>query len=426
MHKAVLGAIAAMALLFATLAQASAESVPACRPSDSGRLLRFDRVASYPTAASTRTYFSDWVAFYQELYQFPRDLPVTFAYGFDSYKVTYCTTDALLPGDTRPRPTVGTGMVAVPRKSGHLATVVYQRGTAVSFYDTPSNPNIVGPLEARGESFEGPPASAVFAGNGFIYVAPDFLGFGDSTVPRHRYFHAATEAESAVDLLTASRRLLTSLSVQRSDQLFVFGFSQGGHAALALHRQLQDAHIDVTGTATIGGIFDVEQWFLSLLARDNTNTLPLYAAYLLLAYDDIYNVYERPTDVFRQPYASTVGGLFDMHHFWDDVLAEMPPTTRALLTPAYYARITANRNDPFRVRLRQNTVDQWRPRAPIRVYQSPSDEEAPYADALASVARLRSRGADVTVRSLPDFDHVNSWIQAMPQAVTWFRSLDGR
>src|SRR6185503_17452266 len=139
-----------------------------------------------------------------------------------------------------------------------------------------------------------------------------------------------TEASAAVDLLTASRRMLRSLDVKRSDTLYVFGFSQGGHAALALHRALEDAHVRVTGTATVGGIFDVEQWFLSLLARDNTNTLPLYASFILLAYDDVYNVYERTSDVFRQPYASTVAGLFDMHHFWDDVLAGLPPDSRAL------------------------------------------------------------------------------------------------
>jgi pimeloyl-ACP methyl ester carboxylesterase len=404
---------------------AMAEPTPACRQGESGRLLRHERVASYPTAASVQAYFDEWIAFYQDFYHFPPKLPETFEYGFDSYKVTYCTTDALLPGQAQPQPTVGTGMVSVPRKSGPLATVAYVRGTAVSFYDTPSNPNIVGAFEARGESFEGPPASAVFAGAGFIYVAPDDLGFGDSTVPRHRYFHAATEASSAVDLLTASNWMLTRLDVKRNDKLYVFGFSQGGHAALALNRRLQEAHVDVAGTATVGGIYDVEQWFLSLLVRDNTNTLPLYAAYILLAYDDIYNVYDRTSDVFRQPYASTVAGLFDMHHFWDDVLAGLPPTSRALLTSAYYARVTANPNDPLRIRLRQNAVDQWRPRAPLRVYHSPDDEEAPYADALVSVARLRSRGADVTVRPLTGgFDHVNSWIQAMPRAVAWFRSLD--
>jgi predicted esterase len=425
MHKAMPSAIALIALLLATAPPARAEPTPACRQGESGRLIRYERVASYPTAASVRAYFDEWIAFYQDFYLFPANLPETFEYGFDSYKVTYCTTDALLPGQAEPQPTIATGMVSVPRKSGPLATVAYVRGTAVSFYDTPSNPNIFSSLEPRGESFEGPPSSAVFAGAGFIYIAPDDLGFGDSPVPRHRYFHAATEASAAVDLLAASDRVLASLHVKRSDKLFVFGFSQGGHAAFALHRKLEDAHVHVTGTATVGGIFDVEQWFLSLLARDNTITLPLYASYILLAYDDVYNVYGRTSDVFRQPYASTVAGLFDMHHFWDDVLAGLPPNSRALLTSRYYAHVTADPRDPLRIRLRQNAVDQWRPRAPVRVYHSTDDEEAPYADALESVAHLRSRGADVTLRPLTGgFDHVNSWIQAMPQAVAWYRSLD--
>jgi pimeloyl-ACP methyl ester carboxylesterase len=424
MIRALPSALAFLVLLLAGVPPASAEPAATCRQGDSGRLIRFDKVASYPTAESARAYFDDWIAFYQDFYQFPPDLPVTFENGFESYKVTYCTTDALLPGQVAPRPTIATGLVSVPHKSGPLPTVAYVRGTAISFYDTPSNPNIFSAFEPRGESFEGPPASAVFAGSGFIFVAPDDLGFGDSTVPRHRYFHAATEASAAVDLLSAARRMLTNLDVTRSDKLYVFGFSQGGHAALALQRALQDAHVDVMGTATVGGIFDVEQWFLSLLARDNTNTLPLYASYILLAYDDIYDVYDRTSDVFRQPYAATVQGLFDMHHFWDDVLAGLAPTARALLKPAYVARVTANPGDPLRVRLRQNAVDQWRPRAPVRVYHSPTDEEAPYADALVSVDRLRSRGADVTVRPLTGgFDHETRWIQAMPRAVAWFRSL---
>src|SRR5262249_28972771 len=163
--------------------------------------------------------------------------------------------------------------------------------TSVSFYDTVSNPNIFGELEERGESFDGPPSNSIFAGAGFIYIAPDYLGLGDSTVPRHRYFHAATEASSAVDLLAASRKVLASLHVKQNDKLFTFGFSQGGHSALAVHRELQNADVDVTGTATVGGIFDVEQWFLASLANKTTITLPLYVSYILLAYDDVYNIY---------------------------------------------------------------------------------------------------------------------------------------
>jgi hypothetical protein len=102
MNKAVSSVIAVIALMLSTGLHAKAESAPACRQGGSGRLLRFERVASYPTPTSARTYFYEWIAFYQDFYQFPPDLPVTFEYGFDSYKVTYCTTDAVLPASIRP------------------------------------------------------------------------------------------------------------------------------------------------------------------------------------------------------------------------------------------------------------------------------------------------------------------------------------
>jgi hypothetical protein len=60
----------------------------------------------------------------------------------------------------------------------------------------------------------------------------------------------------------------------------------------------------------------------------------------------------------------------------------------------------------------------------LLVYHSHEDEEVLYEDAILTVARLRGRGADVMVEPIPGFDHVNSWIQAMPRAATWFRSLD--
>lgn len=396
----------------------------ACEDGDRGRLIRFEHVAAFPTAASARAYFDEWIAFYDGFYNFPDDLPVNIVYGFDSYKVTYCTVDAHLPGHAAAEPSLVTGLIAVPRKRGPLSTVAYVHGTSVSFYDAPSNPRIVGPFSDRGESFEGPPGSAVFAGGGFIVVAPDDLGLGDSTVPRHRYFDAATEASAAVDLLSASRGVLAALRVHQNGKLFVFGFSQGGHSALALHRELQRAHVDVVGTATVGGIFDVERWFLSLIERDETPTLPLYASYILLAYDDIHDVFRQTSEVFRRPYAPIVSDLFDMRHFFDDVVAALGPTTRETLKPSFVASVTTDRHHPLRVALRENAVDNWRPFAPIRVYQSTADEEMPYEQAVASVERLRQKGADVTVRTFSEFDHVTSWIFAMPRTVNWFRSLE--
>jgi hypothetical protein len=415
----------AIALAWATTGSVDAGGAGnrSCRQGDRGRLIGYQKVGAYPTPDAARAHFEEWIAFYQEFYHFPEDLPVTFEYGFDSYKVTYCTDDVVLPGQSFAHTTTVTGMVSVPRKAGPLSTVAYVHGTSVSFYDAPSNPNTVGDISPKGESFEGPPSTSVFAGNGFIYIAPDYLGLGDSTIPRHRYFHAATEASSAIDLLAAARGVLADLKVQQNGELFTFGFSQGGHSALALHRELERIRVPLRGTAVVGGIFDVERWFLVSLENETTFYQPLYVTYLLLAFDDIYDVYGSTTDAFRRRYARIVGDLFDMRHYFDDVAAELALPAREMLKPSYYAQVTTNRDDPMRVRLRENAVDRWRPEAPIRVFHSPVDEEAPYEDALVSVDRLRRRGGTISFRTLEGFDHVSSWIQALPRAVRWFRSI---
>ncbi len=425
MGRAVLSAIALTAFISPAIASNSGhvpDEVDSCGTGDRGRLVSHEHVASYPTADSVQAYFDEWIAFYQDYYLFP-DIPFSSEYGFDSYKVSYCTVDAALPGQSTGEPTIATGMVSVPRKAGPLSTVAYLHGTAVSFYDAPSNPSIFGELSEAGESFDGPPSNSVFAGSGFVYVAPDYLGLGDSSVPRHRYFHAESEASATVDLLVASQEVLDRLQVERDELLFTFGFSQGGHSALALHQELQDTGVDVTATATVGAVFDVEQWFLHSLADNVTVYVPLYVSYLLLAYDDIYDIYGETSEIFEPPYDSTVEDVFDMQHYFDDVAAALPGSSQELLDADFLAEVMANAQHPLRVHLRENAVDQWTPDAPVRAYHSPDDEEVPYDSALESVEHLRSGGADVTIEELPGFDHVNSWVQAMPLAATWFQTI---
>jgi hypothetical protein len=123
-------------------------------------------VASYPTAADARAYFDSWVTFYQDFYQFPADLPVDIGHGFDTYKVTYCTVDVARPGTARPVPRVATGNVSVPATRDGSPPSPTSTALAVSFYDASSNPNVFGEFEEQGESFDGPPSSAIFAGAG--------------------------------------------------------------------------------------------------------------------------------------------------------------------------------------------------------------------------------------------------------------------
>ena len=173
--------------------------------------------------------------------------------------------------------------------------------------------------------------------------------------------------------------------MQRDNKLFTFGFSQGAHAALALHRKLQNDHVNVTATATVGGVFDVERFFLSSDRRPRRRgRFPLYISYMLLAYDDIYNVYGHASDVFRQPYALPVPGLFDMQHFFDDILAG-PAADLARSPQAVVLREREQQPEQSPPRpSRQNAVDQWRPAAPT-----------------ASIAAPTTRRSSSTTRSCP-------------------------
>ncbi|AKT38467.1 alpha/beta hydrolase [Chondromyces crocatus] len=394
-----------------------------CRAGERGRVLTYEKVDERATAEDTQAYFDDYITIYTQIGYVTEPVAAEIQYGIDSYRVTYCTVDAALAdpltGERRSRKmTAATGMVSIPRTSGAKPVALYLHGTSVSNYDAPSNPSLE-------ESFDGPVSTAIFAGSGFIYVAPDYLGLGGSPLSPHRYFHAPSEASSAVDLLTATDAVLTDLQDERSSALFLFGFSQGGHAALAAHQELQDSGKErVKGTATAGGVFDVERFFLSSLANEETATLPLYVSYLLVAYDAIYNIYQDPSEAFRPEYASTVTGLFDMEHYFDDVLDALGPTAKETLEPTFHDAVLGDAQHALRKTLRQNQVDDWRPTAPIRSYHSPSDEEVSYTDAQTSVAKLNGKGGSVTLETLNNLDHVNSWLQAMPRAVTWFRGLE--
>jgi hypothetical protein len=53
-----------------------------------------------------------------------------------------------------------------------------------------------------------------------------------------------------------------------------------------------------------------------------------FVTYLLLAFDDIYDVYGSADSVFRSRYAAKVEKFFDTQRYFDDVFVELPPPGR--------------------------------------------------------------------------------------------------
>ena len=65
--------LSAVALAWAATASADAAgpAIRQCERGDGGRLIRYEKVGSYPTAQDASAHFEEWIAFYQDFYQFP-------------------------------------------------------------------------------------------------------------------------------------------------------------------------------------------------------------------------------------------------------------------------------------------------------------------------------------------------------------------
>ncbi|MES2074912.1 MAG: lipase family protein [Pseudomonadota bacterium] len=81
--------------------------------------------------------------------------------------------------------------------------------------------------------------AAMFVAQGFIVVAPDYAGYGASSLPYHPYLNAEQQAGDMLDALRAAREVYAQLGVRAAPRLFLSGYSQGGFVALATQRLIE-------------------------------------------------------------------------------------------------------------------------------------------------------------------------------------------
>src|ERR1700723_2958793 len=143
---------------------------------------------------------------------------------------------------------------AAPACSGARPIVLYAHGTnpdkTLNIADITNTSNTEGGLIA-----------AMFAAQGYIVVAPNYAGYDISTLGYHPFLNAAQQSGEMIDILAAARTgLPTTLASATSDsgQLFITGYSEGGHVAMATQRALEASKAVVTGAAPMSGPYALE------------------------------------------------------------------------------------------------------------------------------------------------------------------------
>ncbi len=153
---------------------------------------------------------------------------------------------------------------------------------------------------------------AMYAAQGFIVVAPNYAGYDTSRLGYHPYLNATQSATEMMDALSAARSALPNLQLPIADsgKLFLTGYSQGGHVAMATHRAMQAAGMTVTASAPMSGPYAVGA-FMDAVFYGNVNLgSTVFSPLLINSYQKAYgNLYTRLTDVYETGYATGIDTL---------------------------------------------------------------------------------------------------------------------
>lgn len=330
------------------------------------------------------------------------------SYGVSLYKIVYRSADPY------GQATLASGLLALPQNATKaLPLLAYQHGTITLAADAPS-----------AVVFDLPTLLA--AASGYVVASADFLGFGEST-GLHPYVHAKSLANAVVDLLRAARIHLGQSRVALNGQLFLAGYSEGGYATMAAHKEIEThyaAEFAVTAAAPGAGPYDLSGVMLSSALSGATVPDPYYFPYVLLTYNALYGLADSAAEIFAAPYAGTVPPLYDGKNGSAKINAALPASPRAVLNATFLAALDGGGENPLRSALRENDVYRWVPRAPVRLYHCAGDQSVPFKNSEVAHAYFRDHGAaDATLVSLPGNDHGACALPVFAQVKAWFDGL---
>lgn len=310
------------------------------------------------------------------------------SYDVDLYRVKYTTIDV------KGNPTVASGLVCLPSENNaYFPILAYQHGTVGSRFEVPS----YGSFEAI--------IPSIFTSMGFVSIAPDYLGLGDSP-GIHPYVHAESEATASRDLLIAAEKFMASKDYKTNKNLFFTGYSQGGHASMAFHRMMEanDLGYKLKAASHMSGPYSISSGMKELLLSDKEYSIVAYMAEVALSYNLVYGIFPdndmnkffKPTYAkLLQKFADEELGLFDMNTIMVDSLKKQygKALPKKMLLDNVLNDIVSDDNHPVNVALRANDVYDWKPTIPTRLLYCTADEQVAYTNSIIALEKMKANGA---------------------------------
>lgn len=330
------------------------------------------------------------------------------------YKVHYNTTDPF--GNN----TVASGAVFIPNACDSFPLVAYCHGTVLRKTQVPS--------QQYDSNYEG----LFFAGKGYVVAMPDYLGLGDNA-GYHPYLHSQTEATSTVDLMRAVREYLAdSTSLHLNGEVFVTGYSQGGHAAMATLKYIQENNLttefNVVAGGPMSGPYSLSRVQVTTI-YDSVYSYNGFSPYVINSYQYVYsNLYDSVSQYYDAPYSTTIPPYLNGLYTFDQLNVVLPTNIYDFMQDSILDAFIADSitfSTPLRHDLMLNDNYAWNASMPIKMCYCGSDDLVLPGNSLVAADSMTAHGSisATAVNINQAGDHFTCFTPAITYVRTWFNSL---
>lgn len=284
---------------------------------------------------------------------------------------------------------IAKGVMYVPKTETPAAEMVYCHGTRISIAQSCG----IDDLEQV--------VTMMHAVDNYVALFPYYYGLGGGE-KQHVYQDSWTEAMSVIYMIKACREIYPKIGRSTSGQLFLTGYSQGGHAAMATHKMLESGafpEVKLTASSPMSGAYDMTGAQAKTMFRKYDQ--PHYLPYLLISYQYAYhllpgNVY----DVFKEPYKDELEKAFKQPRSVDYgyVNSILPKIPGDMVVDSLLARFKSDSTFPFTRKLQENCLVKWVPKAPMQLCACYGDNEVMYQNTEVAYDYMHQRTDQVHKR----------------------------
>ena len=263
---------------------------------------------------------------------------------------------------------------------------------------------------------------AGFSTDGYAVIMPDYIGLGKGD-KSHLYQHSNSEADAAIDMYFAVQQLNEKLNQKTSEQLYLTGYSQGGHACLATHKKLQEAfpEIKITASSPMSGSYDMSGVQSKVMFSPYPD--PAYLPYLLMSYNEVYKITDDDlSSLFIAPYDTIIPNLYkgklDLFQI-NDYLPEIPVD---VVQPYLVDQYLNNPNFKFRLALEENNLIDWKTDVPTQFCYCVGDKRVLKENSITAFNMMKKNGSKhLYLRKVGNkIDHITCAGYAFVYTKLWF------